>query len=154
MSPGSSVDQDSSVNPEASASPETSADPDAEVRRSRISRQSFPPRDLSSVRVDVFIYSSSRSKCARLQPSTILLWMQVRSGLTSLNITKMISDKLWMPTEIRFYSSGQAHYVGWPGEFDRSSLQRGVFSIVSRRRVGCGIPTASIDEDLWAFSLI
>jgi len=40
-----------------------------------------------------------------------------------------------MTTDVRFYSCGQAHYSGWSGEFGRSSLQRGVFLIVSRRRL-------------------
>ena len=45
--PEASVNLKASVDPEALASPESSAD--AGVRRSRISRQSFHSRDLSSV---------------------------------------------------------------------------------------------------------
>jgi len=79
-------------------------------------RQSFPPRYLSSVRADVFIYSSSRSRCARLQPSSILSWM---------------------PTNVRYYSGGQAHYSGWPDSLAGRVYRKGCFrSAVDSRKDG------------------
>ena len=50
------------------------------------------PEDLSLVRADVLTYSSSHWRCAHLQPSTIMLYV---------------------PTKVRLYSGGRAHYGGW-----------------------------------------